>query len=121
MNWTLKLRREALKRLAEEKRALFVKLCQRAGLPAPVAEHEFYPGRKWRMDFAWPAEQVALEVEGGVWTGGRHTRGAGFLRDMEKYNAAAAIGWRVLRTTPDKLETDATIRLVQFAMQRMAP
>jgi hypothetical protein len=46
---------------------------------------------------------VALEVEGGAWSGGRHTRGAGFLGDMEKYNAAAILGWCVLRCTPQQL------------------
>jgi len=40
---------------------------------------------------------IAVEIEGGVWTGGRHTRGAGFRQDMEKYNEATAMGWRVFR------------------------
>ena len=40
---------------------------------------------------------IAVEIEGGVWIGGRHTRGKGFLRDIEKYNEAAAMGWRVFR------------------------
>ena len=50
---------------------------------------------------AWPDLRVAVEVEGGVWskTPGRHTRGAGFEADCEKYNAAAAAGWRVARVT----------------------
>lgn len=73
-----------------------------AGLPVPVAEHKFHPTRKWRFDYAWPDRLVALEVEGGVWAQGRHTRGSGFVKDMEKYNAAAALGWRVLRALPRK-------------------
>lgn len=74
-----------------------------AGLPAPTREFRFHPTRLWRFDYAWPAALVALEVEGGVWTGGRHTSGAGFLRDMEKYNSAALLGWRVFRCTPRQL------------------
>ena len=48
---------------------------------------------------------MALEVEGGVWTGGRHTRGAGFLKDAEKYNTAATLGWRLIRVTPKQIQT----------------
>jgi very-short-patch-repair endonuclease len=65
-----------------------------------VPEYRFHPTRKWRFDFAWPENKRAMEVEGGVWTGGRHTRGSGFLKDCEKYNAAASLGWRVFRFTP---------------------
>jgi hypothetical protein len=73
-----------------------------AGLPAPEREHLFARPRLWRFDFAWPALLLAVEVEGGVWTRGRHTRGQGFIDDMEKYNRAAVLGWSVLRVTPQQ-------------------
>lgn len=69
------------------------------GLPKPLREYRFHARRRWRFDFAWPEHAVAAEVEGGVFSGGRHTRGAGFTRDAEKYNAAAEDGWRVFRFT----------------------
>ena len=72
-----------------------------------------YETRKWRFDFAWPADQLALEVEGGIWTGGRHTRGAGFLRDCEKYNTAAVMGWSVLRVTPEQVSSGAALKWVE--------
>jgi very-short-patch-repair endonuclease len=81
-------------------------------LPAPVTEHRFHVERKWRFDFAWPDLKVAVEVEGGIWTGGRHTRGAGFLKDMEKYNHAAAAGWCVLRCTPTTLMSGPMLDLL---------
>ena len=59
-------------------------LCRALKVPPPVAEHRFAPPRRWRFDWAWPDHMLALEIEGAVWTGGRHTRGAGYLRDMEK-------------------------------------
>lgn len=84
-------------------------------LPAPVTEHSFHPERRWRFDYAWPDVKVALEVEGGIWTGGRHTSSAGFLKDMEKYNAAARLGWRVLRCTPKTLLSLDTVNAVKEA------
>lgn len=59
--------------------------------------------RRWRFDWCWPDRKIALEIEGGVWTKGRHTRGAGFLGDLEKYNAAALKGYRVFRCTPNQI------------------
>jgi len=82
------------------------------GLLAPVPEYRFDPDRRWRFDYAWPAFMIALEVEGGIWTGGRHTRGTGFLKDIEKYNRAALLGWRVFRCTPDTLCTQETLKLL---------
>ena len=93
------------------------------GAPEPVAEYRFAaesvglgPGirerladaglRDWRFDFAWPRRRVAVELEGGTWTGGRHVRGDGFARDCEKYNLAALHGWRVIRLTAGMLEDD---------------
>ena len=78
-------------------------LCRAAGLPEPVAEFRFSPPRRWRFDYAWPMQRIAVEIDGGAWTQGRHTRGAGFIADMEKQNAAALAGWRILRYTPEQL------------------
>lgn len=81
----------------------FAAQCQALGVPVPVAEHRFHPTRKWRLDFAWPERCVGLEVEGGVFVRGRHSRGAGMVKDMEKYNALALVGWRLLRVTPEDI------------------
>jgi len=67
--------------------------------PGCVAEFKFHPVRKWRFDFCWPERKLALEIEGGAFVGGRHTRGAGYEKDIAKYNEATALGWRVLRAT----------------------
>ena len=86
---------------AEESLALQIRAVR---LPEPVREHCFHPTRKWRFDFAYPSHLLAIEVEGGVWSGGRHTRGSGFTKDCEKYNAALMNGWRVYRCTPDMIK-----------------
>lgn len=88
------------------------------GVPEPVREYRFFPGRRWRFDYAWPDARVALEIEGGVWTGGRHIRPVGFLGDIAKYNTAAVEGWVVLRATPEMLTEQAIWELVRRALQR---
>lgn len=74
--------------------------------PPLVAEHRFAPPRRWRFDFADPAAMVAVELEGGTFSGGRHTRGAGFEADAIKYNRAASLGWTVFRLTRGMLDAD---------------
>lgn len=78
---------------------------QLAGLPQWVTEHRFHDVRKWRLDYAWPAQKIALEVHGGVHSGGRHTRGEGFTADREKMNEAAAAGWVVIEATAEQIRS----------------
>lgn len=91
----------------------FALVCIADGLPPPVAEFKFHPTRKWRFDFAWPDKLLAVEFDGAIWTQGRHTRGAGYLEDMHKLNAAVLLGWSVLRFAPDEVsEALSAIRLM---------
>lgn len=83
----------------------FLSLCEQMGVPLPEKEYRFHPVRRWRFDFAWPDLSVAVEIEGGVWTRGRHTRPLGYEADLEKYNTAALLGWTVLRYTPAMLKS----------------
>ena len=80
-------------------------------------EHRFHATRKWRLDFAWPREKVAVEVEGGVYGRGRHVRPAGFIADCEKYNAAAQLGWLVLRFVPRKGWIDEALVMIVNALK----
>ena len=98
--------------------ALFLTLVKQHRLPEPVTEFAFAaPDRKWRFDYAWPKNgHVALEVEGGVFIAGRHSRGAGMMKDMEKYNRAAVLGWSVLRVVPRALCTQETIDMLRLAL-----
>jgi very-short-patch-repair endonuclease len=86
---------------------------QSNGVPAPATEVKFHPTRKWRFDYAWHDSKVALEIEGGVWIGGRHTSGAGFVKDMEKYNEASALGWRIIRFQPKELLKSSTVEILK--------
>lgn len=95
---------------------LFTVLCRSDLNVECVKEFKFHPKRRWRFDYAIPEHRIALEVEGGVWTGGRHTRPQGFLGDIEKYNTATLMGWRVFRTTPDDLYKKKTLDLMKSAI-----
>jgi hypothetical protein len=80
---------------------LLVKHLHELGYGVVFTEHPFCE-RKWRFDVATP-DRIAFEIEGGIWIRGRHTRGKGALADMEKYNTATMLGWRVLRFTPEQV------------------
>ena len=67
-------------------------------------EYQFCKSRKWRADFAILDLKVLIEIEGGAYSGGRHVRGTGYIKDMEKYNRATIEGWRVLRYTPQQID-----------------
>ncbi len=103
--------------LAPSQRArLFVIACRERGLSVPEEEVKFHPTRRFRFDFCWKEHKLALEVDGGIWTNGRHTRGAGWLKDTEKLNLAATMGYRLLRCTPDQLFTAEMFSTIKEAL-----
>ena len=75
-------------------------------------EFRFRPKRRWRADFAHLESRTLIEIEGGVWVGGRHNRGAGFMADAEKYLEAALAGWRVVRLAAPQITPDNLRRII---------
>ena len=98
----------------EDTLAFQIKACR---LPKPEREVRFAPPRLWRFDFAWPGQGVAVECEGGVFSGGRHTRGRGFEDDCVKYNEAALLGYRVLRVTERHITSGEAITWLERALK----
>jgi hypothetical protein len=98
--------------------ATFIALLRAKGLPLPKAEYEFHHERAWRFDYFWPAAGLALEVDGGVFQrgGGRHNRGAGYRGDLEKKNAAACYGYRMIYALPEQLCTTAMLDTIREAL-----
>jgi len=113
----------------------FAKEIEKAGLPACEREYRFSrdivghgPGirarlkaaglRDWRFDFAWPSEKVAVEIDGGVWSRGRHVRGAGFVGDMEKLNVAVLANWKVLRFSANHIRSGYALDTISRALRR---
>lgn len=78
-------------------------------IPPVEREYRFHEDRKWRFDFAWPDWKIAVEIEGGTFSGGRHTRGVGFADDCRKYNCAALLGWRLFRFTTGQVKAGYAI------------
>jgi hypothetical protein len=91
----------------------FDALVRSLGLPEPVRQHEvrLLGGRRARIDFAYPSEQVAVEIDGA-----RHHACVGDWHDtLLRQNELAALGWIVLRFTVRDLrdrseEVAATVR-----------
>jgi len=89
-------------------------------------EFRFHGKRQWRFDFVVERiardelQRIAVEVEGGTWAQGRHTRGKGFEADAEKYNEAALLGWRILRVTPAMVEDGRALQWIERAIGRKA-
>ena len=104
-------------------------LVAQVGLPDPVAPPRVLATRRFRFDFAWPEQKVALEVEGGFFGSGRrcpacrqlprsgHSSVRRLKDDADKYSWAAATGWTIIRRWPDALLTDETRAMLRAAFR----
>lgn len=99
----------------------FHEQCRLTGNPVPVPEHKFHPTRRWRFDWSWPQQRLALEVQGGLFIQGRHSRGAALMKEHEKLNEAATRGWRVLFVTPRQIVDGSALALVERALSQAQP
>ena len=92
-----------------------------AGLPEPEFEYLFATEalkRRWRFDVCWPNQRLAVELDGGIWTQGRHTRALGFMADCVKHNAAQELGWRVLRYTAAQVQGGEALEQTRRMLER---
>jgi len=105
----------------EEELDLQLKL---AKFPTPIREYRIFANvkkvglikKKSRCDFVWPEHMLIVEVEGGIWTNGRHVRGTGFINDCEKYNEATLLGYKVLRVTAEHIKTGQALNWIEEAL-----
>jgi very-short-patch-repair endonuclease len=86
------------------------------GIGGWVTEHPFDAGasgggRKWRLDFAFPALKLAVEVDGGV-----HRLADRFAGDIDKSNALALAGWTLLRFDPERITSGDAISTIRAAL-----
>lgn len=93
-------------------------LLRQYSLPPVIREWQFfYPHRLWAFDYAFPytGAGLAFEIDGGVYTSGRHTRGSGYSEDCLKMAAAIAAGWIVVRLPAHWLTRSGNILLTTEA------
>jgi hypothetical protein len=111
--------------MSDAETLLAVKL-EQAGIPFE-REYRFAPPRRWRADFiAWHpaysgfrmADRTAMlvEIDGGGYVAGRHSRGAGMEKDAEKQSAAAILGYRVIRCTPKQVNDGTALKWIRQAL-----
>jgi hypothetical protein len=104
---------------------------EQAGIPFE-REYRFAPPRKWRADFlvrsTWTVRNshgaevqingnhLLIEVDGGAFIAGRHSRGTGVEKDAEKQSAAAILGYRVIRCTPAQVNDGRALSWIRQAL-----
>jgi very-short-patch-repair endonuclease len=88
-----------------------------AGLPTPEREVRFAPPRRWRFDLAYVPQRIAIEVDGGTYIQGRHSRGAGYANDCRKRNAATIAGWTVLNFTTEMVVSGEALAQIEQALK----
>lgn len=73
----------------------------RSGLPAARRQYEVrIEGRRRFLDFAWPTQRVALEVDGFRW----HSSRAAWESDRARHGELRRAGWTVITATHDDIE-----------------
>lgn len=89
-------------------------------------EYRFLDDRKFRADFKVTGgiehfkdppqtihyDDLLIEIEGGGWINGRHSRGGGMEADCEKSALAAIAGYRVMRVTPAQVNDGRALRWI---------
>jgi hypothetical protein len=99
----------------EQKFALLWRACNG---PTLEQEHHFCPIRKWLSDFFHRPTLTLIEIEGGMWTGGRHQKGLGFSADAIKYNVASYMGFRLFRLPSSLLTLAYVSDLVKICLRQ---
>jgi hypothetical protein len=88
--------------------------------PSLVKEYRFHVARRWKFDYYHEPTMTAIELEGGLYSGGRHSRAEGYLSDIEKYNAASMQGIVILRLGTGQVDAAHIAEFVSYLERRAA-
>ncbi len=83
------------------------------GLPEPILQYEIIDrdGRRWRLDFAWPDQRVAVEFDGFEY----HSSSRDLRRDRQKRAALIELGWQPMGIVSDDVRNrpEAMVRQIR--------
>jgi hypothetical protein len=96
---------------------LLAEQLRQAGIPF-LQEVRFAKPRRFRSDFYIHADNgdFLVEIEGGAWVNGRHSRGTGMASDCEKSALAAIKGYRFMRVLPEHVEDGRALAWIREAV-----
>ena len=84
------------------------------------SEFMFSSERKFRFDWAVPQILVAIEYEGIFSEKSGHTTLSGYKKDVEKYNLATKLGWKILRYTADNyLDFENDLKIIKGSEKKL--
>jgi len=88
------------------------------GVPEPMREYRFAFPRRWRFDFLYLGQMLAIEIQGGTHLHGRrsHAGKEGYEEDCRKRNTAILLGWRVLTFTRDMVKSLEAAQVTKQAL-----
>ncbi|MHB8366759.1 MAG: endonuclease domain-containing protein [Acidithiobacillus sp.] len=84
----------------------------------PIKGCTLHKGRKFRIDFAFPMEKVAIEFDGYRYHGFSKK---GFKQGLERQNILVAHGWRVLRYTLTDVRDNLDAVMAEIGVALAAP
>ena len=99
--------------MSSELEDIFAAQLDAVGLDGYVREYQAIPGRRFRFDFCWVKERLAVEIQGGTYSRGAHARPLGIKRDYEKGNLAVQFGWRVLQFDADMVKSGQALEFTE--------
>ena len=97
--------------------ALLLEKIREAQLPEPEREYKALKDRQFPWDLAWPEHRLLVEIQGGIYQRGAHSRGAGIERDMEKLNLATLAGYRSLQFSRGMIEDGTAVEVISRALE----
>lgn len=110
-------------------KAIFLNHLKFAKLPMPThgqgcenKEYIFHPTRKWRFDFCWLDQKVAVEYQGLNWKRDADNSGhqsiVGLMDDCEKFTEASLLGWTLILITAESVNNGQAVGWIERALNK---
>lgn len=126
-----RLLKAAVEQRQDAKEAVFLAACEAHGLPEPVSEYQFCPGRKFRADWLFDGWLI-LEIQGGIYGRGEacpacgrkpvgaHSSIKDLMRDIERQRLAVLHGYAVIGCLPEEVEDGSIFPIILAILESEA-